>query len=146
MVSRAPALLVALALSVALAGCGPDASGTPADDGAVVAAESSLAAAEAEATGGATDVAPGGELSDAAAAAAVASAAGAGSTVTSALAALAAVPVKGRAPLTGYTRDQFGSGWVDTDHNGCDTRNDVLRRDLTDDVLKPGTKGCVVLS
>ena len=43
-----------------------------------------------------------------------------------ALAALAAVRVKGRAPMTGYSRDRFGSGWVDIDRNGCDTRNDVL--------------------
>ena len=32
------------------------------------------------------------------------------------------------------------------DRNGCDTRNDILRRDLTDQVLKPGTNGCVVAS
>ena len=27
-------------------------------------------------------------------------------------------------------RDQFGQAWVDADGNGCDTRNDILRRDL----------------
>lgn len=64
----------------------------------------------------------------------------------SARSALAALPVKGRAPRTGYTRAQFGQAWSDTDRNGCDTRNDILRRDLTDVVLKPGTRGCVVLS
>jgi hypothetical protein len=64
----------------------------------------------------------------------------------SALAALATVPVKGRAPKTGYSRDQFGPAWTDVDHNGCDTRNDILARDLSGDVLKPGTHGCVVLS
>ncbi|AXJ08919.1 DUF1524 domain-containing protein [Arthrobacter sp. PM3] len=63
-----------------------------------------------------------------------------------ALAALAALPVKGRAPKTGYSRDQFGPAWSDVDHNGCDTRNDVLRRDLTSVALKPGTHDCVVLS
>ena len=31
-------------------------------------------------------------------------------------------------------------------HNGCDTRNDILRRDLTDIVIKPGTHGCTVAS
>ncbi len=51
----------------------------------------------------------------------------------SALAAALALPVKGRAPKTGYDRDQFGSGWVDVDRNGCDTRNDMLRRDLDDE-------------
>ena len=47
-----------------------------------------------------------------------------------ALAAVAKLTVKGRAPKTGYTRAQFGQAWFDTDHNGCDTRNDILRRDL----------------
>ncbi len=46
---------------------------------------------------------------------------------------LAALPVKGRAPATGYDREaRFGTAWLDVDHNGCDTRNDVLARDLTD--------------
>jgi hypothetical protein len=63
-----------------------------------------------------------------------------------ALAALAALPVKGRAPKTGYDRDLFGQRWADVDRNGCDTRNDVLRRDLDTYVLKAGTHGCVVLS
>ncbi|MCS5465667.1 HNH endonuclease family protein [Curtobacterium flaccumfaciens pv. betae] len=45
-----------------------------------------------------------------------------------------------------YDRAAFGQAWADTDHNGCDTRNDVLRRDLTAVVTKPGTNGCVVLS
>lgn len=63
-----------------------------------------------------------------------------------ALKVLATIPVKGRAPKTGYARDQFGQAWSDVDRNGCDTRNDILRRDLTAEVLKPGTHGCVVLS
>ena len=37
--------------------------------------------------------------------------------------------VKGRAPKTGYSREQFGDGWVTTD--GCDTRDRILTRDLT---------------
>lgn len=48
-----------------------------------------------------------------------------------ALALLATLPVKGRAPMTGYDRSEFGPAWFDEDRNGCDTRNDVLRRDLT---------------
>ena len=48
--------------------------------------------------------------------------------------------------VPGYDRDAFGPAWADTGHNGCDTRNDVLRRDLVDVVTKPGTNGCVVLS
>ncbi len=41
--------------------------------------------------------------------------------------------VKGRAPKTGYARDQFGSGWSTT--NGCDSRNIILYRDLEQSVL-----------
>ena len=63
-----------------------------------------------------------------------------------ALEVLATLPVKGRAPKTGYSREQFGPAWSDVDHNGCDTRNDMLRRDLTALALRPGTRDCVVLS
>ncbi len=59
---------------------------------------------------------------------------------------LASLPVKGRAPRTGYRRDNFGQAWADVDRNGCDTRNDVLRRDLHEVTVKPGTNGCKVLS
>ncbi|WP_338403803.1 HNH endonuclease family protein [Cellulosimicrobium arenosum] len=62
----------------------------------------------------------------------------------SALAAVGQLEVKGRAPRTGYERDEFGPAWADVDHNGCDTRNDVLRRDLVDTTAKPDTRGCVV--
>lgn len=44
---------------------------------------------------------------------------------------LATLSIKGRAPKTGYDRAQFGQAWLDVDRNGCDTRNDILRRDLT---------------
>ncbi len=45
---------------------------------------------------------------------------------------LAALPVKGKAPATGYDRvGDFGTAWLDVDRNGCDTRNDVLARDLS---------------
>ena len=63
-----------------------------------------------------------------------------------AAAALAQLPVKGRAPQTGYDRDQFGPAWADVDRNGCDTRNDILARDLDDETFKPGTRDCVVLT
>lgn len=64
---------------------------------------------------------------------------------------LEALPVKGRAPKTGYSRDLFGDAWTDDvavagGHNGCDTRNDILRRDLVDVVIKPNSNGCTVLS
>ncbi|WP_421735798.1 HNH endonuclease family protein [Cellulomonas sp.] len=57
-------------------------------------------------------------------------------------AALDALPVRGRAPSTGYARERFGQAWADVDRNGCDTRNDILRRDLTDTVVEH----CAVLS
>ena len=61
------------------------------------------------------------------------------------LAVLGTLTVRGAAEVAGYSRAQFGQAWADIDRNGCDTRNDVLRRDLTDVVVKPGTHGCVVL-
>ena len=51
--------------------------------------------------------------------------------------ALATLDVKGRAPRTGYDRDEFGSPWTDADGNGCDTRNDILRRDLVQKRILP---------
>jgi hypothetical protein len=39
------------------------------------------------------------------------------------------LPVKGRAPKTGYDRDLFSDGWGNI--SGCDTRNFILKRDLT---------------
>ncbi len=48
--------------------------------------------------------------------------------------------IKGRAPKTGYTRAMFGDGWR---KNGqCDTRNDILARDMTNVV----TENCKVHS
>ena len=39
----------------------------------------------------------------------------------------------------------FGESWYDVDGNGCDTRNDVLKRDLTEVSYKKGSD-CVVAS
>ena len=63
----------------------------------------------------------------------------------SALATLNKLPVKGRAPKTGYSREQFPH-WKDPDRNGCDSRNDILKRDLTSVVFKSGTNNCKVIS
>nr|WP_277869140.1 HNH endonuclease family protein [Nocardioides houyundeii] len=60
----------------------------------------------------------------------------------SAAAALALLPVKGRAPMTGYERDRFGPSWLDADRNGCNTRNDVLAEHLVEVVLE--ANGCTV--
>lgn len=62
------------------------------------------------------------------------------------LAQLASLEIKGRAPKTGYDRDLFGRSWIDVDRNGCDTRNDILARDLADVTFRSGTNNCVVES
>jgi hypothetical protein len=49
-----------------------------------------------------------------------------------ALTAVDSLTVKGRAPKTGYSRERFGTAWADTDSNRCDTRDDILKRDLND--------------
>ena len=68
--------------------------------------------------------------------------------------ALGDLPVKGRAPMTGYSRDQFGPAWSDNSdsaltrpwgHNGCGTRDDALARDLVGAKLKPGSR-CRIVS
>lgn len=45
-----------------------------------------------------------------------------------------------------YNRDEFGERWADVDGNGCDTRNDVLGRDLDRVEFKRYSPGCVVHS
>jgi hypothetical protein len=59
---------------------------------------------------------------------------------------LAKLKVKGRAPRTGFDRDEFGAAWSDVDHNGCDTRNDILKRDMKNETFKSGTHDCIVLT
>ncbi|MEV8354131.1 HNH endonuclease family protein [Streptomyces niveus] len=59
--------------------------------------------------------------------------------------------VKGRGPKTGYERDKFGYAWMDSADgvpfagNGCDTRNDLLKRDGQDIEFKSGSD-CVIVS
>jgi hypothetical protein len=57
---------------------------------------------------------------------------------------LAGLPVKGRAAMTAYSREMFGRPWADTNANGCDTRDDVLTRDLAHRRYERGTSSCVV--
>ncbi len=59
-------------------------------------------------------------------------------TAGSALNALDSVAVKGRAPKTDYKRSQFGDGWQLI--SGCDTRNIILRRDLTNAIVSDDCK------
>ena len=67
------------------------------------------------------------------------------SATNDALTALNKLEVKGRAAKTGYTRSQFPH-WSDPDRNGCDARNDILKRDLTDITYKEGTRDCKVIA
>jgi Protein of unknown function (DUF1524) len=75
----------------------------------------------------------------------------AGAVPPGAAQALASLAVAPAGSLDGYTRDAFGQAWSDDvtvagGHNGCDTRNDVLRRDLTGVQTRPGTHDCVVIA
>jgi hypothetical protein len=54
-------------------------------------------------------------------------------TSSPAIDALNKLAIKGRAPKTNYTREQFGAQWTVT--GGCDTRNIILNRDLTNVVV-----------
>jgi hypothetical protein len=60
--------------------------------------------------------------------------------------ALAQLAVKPWSSARTYRRTAFGPAWADVDHNGCDTRNDVLNRDLTDKQWRAGTHDCVVIA
>jgi len=61
------------------------------------------------------------------------------------LALLDTLIVKGKAPKTGYARSSF-SHWRDPDRNGCDARNDILKRDLVNIVFKENTDECKIIS
>lgn len=66
--------------------------------------------------------------------------------------------VKTRPVVPGYDREcgpgrgcVFGPSWTEDHagidgHDGCDTRNNVLRRELDDIVFRPGTRDCVVIA
>ena len=62
------------------------------------------------------------------------------------------VRIAAAGPTAGYDRDQFGPAWTDTATktvwagNGCDTRNDILRRDLTRKRFQAGSDRCVVIA
>ena len=68
-------------------------------------------------------------------------------------AALLSLPIEEKTSLDGYERGcgegegcVFGPAWTDVDRNGCDQRNDVLRRDLAQIEVREGTQGCVVVA
>lgn len=59
-------------------------------------------------------------------------------------AAARALPVA-ESSATGYRREAFGQAGADEDRNGCDTRNDILARDLDEVAYRPGSD-CVVVT
>ena len=58
-----------------------------------------------------------------------------------ALKALAQLPIKGRAPKTGYARELFASDWQTS--GGCDVRNRILFRDLVQISYRSGSS-CII--
>ena len=121
----------ALLLALLLAGCGGDAAGT----GSAAPTGTPGATRPPTAAPATTGTATTGTATTGPATTGTAPAAGL----------LEGLTVRGRGPMTGYSREQYGPAWADVDRNGCDTRTDILRRDLTATRLKPGTGGCLVL-
>jgi hypothetical protein len=60
-----------------------------------------------------------------------------------AISALGKLAVKGRAPKTGYTREQFGGEW--SSEGSCNMRDKVLARDMTNTAFR-SAHDCDVLS
>lgn len=58
-----------------------------------------------------------------------------------ALRALAKLPIKGRAPKTGYSREMFADDW--DYYNGCDVRNRILARDMVQFNYRSGSY-CII--
>ncbi|MGI9027390.1 MAG: HNH endonuclease family protein [Candidatus Saccharimonadales bacterium] len=56
--------------------------------------------------------------------------------------ALNGLPIKGKAPKTGYSRTQFSDGWGDA--GDCDVRNFILKRDMTG-VITTSVTDCTVM-
>ncbi|AJW80642.1 HNH endonuclease family protein [Clavibacter michiganensis] len=54
------------------------------------------------------------------------------------------LPADTHARTPAYGRAAYGPSWADTDHNGCDQRNDVLARDLTAVTFTKADPSCTV--
>lgn len=67
----------------------------------------------------------------------------AGYAPNNAIESLKQLPIKGRAPRTGYSREQFGGGWETA--GACDIRNHILKRDLQNVITRSQTD-CTVIS
>lgn len=62
-----------------------------------------------------------------------------------ALALLGTLPIRAEDNSPKYKRDSFGTPWSDVDHNGCDTRNDILHRDMRATTIRK-SDNCTVLT
>ena len=93
----------------------PEAGSNAAANSASASIGASAATNKPSAPGGAAAIRPGAKLDGPAA-----------------LSVLNTLPVKGKAPATGYDRNKkFGNGWKDFDRNKCDERQDTLERDMS---------------
>ncbi|WP_417215496.1 HNH endonuclease family protein [Arthrobacter sp.] len=114
----AGSLVVALSLPAAFEGTTAEPAPAPAVAAASptpVAMESLRTAVVLPASTGRTKVRPGAQL-----------------TGPRARTVLNALPVKGKAPATGYNRNaRFGNGFKDFNGNKCDERQDALKRDMS---------------
>ncbi len=129
-------MVAVLAAAVVLvSGCEPVEDGSPGGDGAGTASDGRAAGPLENADGTKPGLAPVTASGDTAEAREL----------------IESLRTKGRGPRTGYERDAFGYAWMDTAdgvplaRNGCDTRNDLLRRDGEDLRFREGSD-CVVIS
>ncbi|WP_054568907.1 HNH endonuclease family protein [Frankia sp. R43] len=68
-----------------------------------------------------------------------------GAGAGSALELLGTLSVRAADNSPAYRRDKFGTAWSDVDQNGCDTRNDILHRDLRS-ITTRRSDDCIVLT
>lgn len=144
-----PILICALLLALGLAGC----SGSPSPDVGRAPPSSNSPTSPASPASAPLALTPP-AVSTSAASQTVATAMPAVSiaeSATTGLIALSALPVRPRGVKTGYSRDQYGIPWtddvlVDGGGNGCSTREDILRRDLSAVVMVSASDVCKVLS
>jgi hypothetical protein len=111
-VTRLAVIAIAAAALIGLAGCSV-ASGSAATSPAASGAGSSTSGVGAGAGAGVTSMSSSSWMTE-----------------------LESLPVKAKLSLSTYKRvADFGPAWTDVSHDGCDPRNDVLKRDLTAVVL-----------
>ena len=59
---------------------------------------------------------------------------------------LASLTVAPSSSIAAYSRSAFGDDWIDADHDGCNTREEVLIRQSLDPAVVSHIGGCVVAS